>query len=153
MCVRQPREPGVASGCRGALCHWICSVKATGCRGFTLIELMAVILVIGVLVAIAIVKTRAATDKAMLAAIKMDLHNLVVAEEAYFSDNKTYGTLAQVRTAKEFQLSAGNTMAITTSATGFTATATNTAITSSIKKCTIRVGSGGSAVDGKLTCP
>lgn len=124
-----------------------------GRRGLTLLELLAVIVIIGILAALAIVKTRAAKDKSMLAAIKMDLHNLVVAEEAYFSDNKTFGSLAQIRTAKEFQLSPGNTMVITTSASGFTATGTNTLIASTIKKCTIRVGSGGSAADGKLTCP
>jgi prepilin-type N-terminal cleavage/methylation domain-containing protein len=122
-------------------------------QGFTLIELLVVILIIGILAGIAIVKTRAAKDKAILATIKADLHSLVVAQEAYFSDNKSYGSLTQIRTAKEFQLSPGNTMAITTSASGFTATGTNSTIKSSIKKCTIRVGSGGSALDGKLTCP
>lgn len=124
-----------------------------GRRGMTLIELLTVIVIIGILAGLAIVKTRAMKDKAKLAAVKIDHHNLVVAEEAYFSDKKTYGTLAQLQTAREFRLSTGNTMAISTSAAGFTATATNSSITSSIKKCTIRVGSGGSALDGKLTCP
>jgi len=123
-----------------------------GRRGMTLIELLAVIVIIGILAGLAIVKTRATKDKAKLATVRMDLHNLVVAEEAYFSDKKTYGTLAQLRNAKLFQLSPGNTLAIRRSAAGFTATATNRSISSRIKKCTIRVGSGGSALDGKLVC-
>ena len=128
-------------------------MRAIDRRGFTLLELLLVMVIIGILARFAIVNARATKDKAKLAAVKLDLHNLVVAEEAYFSDNKTYGTLAQVRNAREFQLSPGNTLAITTSAAGFTATATNSSIQSTIKKCTIRVGSGGSALDGKLTCP
>lgn len=122
-------------------------------RGFTLVELLVVIVIIGILARIAIVKNRATKDKALLSAVKADVRNLVVAQEAYLHDFRRYGTLAQLRSAKLFQLSPGNTMAIATAAFGFTATATNNAIASSIKKCTIRVGSGGSTIDGKLTCP
>lgn len=150
------RPTSAAEGVDVRLCNArrrIGAKRSIGQRGMTLLEVLAVLVIIGILAYIAIVRTRTMKDKSLLAAVRMAIHNLVVAEEAYFFDFKTYGSLNQLQSSKVLRLSAGNTMTISTSAAGFTATATNSAITSSIKSCTIRVGSGGSAVDGKLTCP
>ena len=68
-------------------------------RGFTLIELLIVVVIIGILAAIAIPKFAKTKSKAYIAAMKSDLRNLVTAEEAYFSDNNTYGTSAALITA------------------------------------------------------
>ena len=68
-------------------------------KGFTLIELLIVVVIIGILAAIAIPKFAATKDKAKLASVKTDLRNTETAQEAYFSDFTTYGTMAQLNTA------------------------------------------------------
>ena len=62
-------------------------------KGFTLIELLIVVVIIGILAAIAIPKFAATKDKAKLASVKTDIRNLMTAQEAYFSDYATYGSL------------------------------------------------------------
>jgi type II secretory pathway pseudopilin PulG len=59
-----------------------------------LIELLIVVVIIGILAAIAIPKPAATKDKARLASIKQDVRNAETAEEAYFSDAGRYGTYA-----------------------------------------------------------
>jgi type IV pilus assembly protein PilA len=70
-------------------------------RGFTLIELMIVIAIIGILAAIAIPQFSAYRQRSYNSAAQSDLRNLATAEEAYFVDAATYPasaipTLAQV---------------------------------------------------------
>jgi prepilin-type N-terminal cleavage/methylation domain-containing protein len=61
-------------------------------KGFTLIELLMVIVIIGLLASIAIPKLANTREKAIVASMKSDLHNLVTAEEVYFSDSMRYTT-------------------------------------------------------------
>jgi type II secretion system protein G len=122
-------------------------------KGFTLIELLIVVVIIGILAAIAIPKFAATKDKAKLASIKSDLRNLMTAQEAYFSDNATYGTLAQIQAASNYGLSGGNTGAAAAVITGYTATVTNTSITGGFTQCTVQVGAGAaSTADGVILC-
>src|SRR5216117_3323752 len=58
--------------------------------GFTLIEMLIVLVIIGVLAAIAIPKFGNTKEKAYIATMKSDLRNLVTAEEAYFADSVAY---------------------------------------------------------------
>jgi type IV pilus assembly protein PilA len=60
--------------------------------GFTLVELLVVVLIVGILAAIAIPKFRNSKGKAFAASIKSDLRNLAEAEEAHFYDDSTYTT-------------------------------------------------------------
>ena len=57
---------------------------------FTLIELLIVVVIIGILAAIAIPKFQNTKGRANAAALKSDLRNLAVAQEAYFYDHVSY---------------------------------------------------------------
>jgi type IV pilus assembly protein PilA len=56
-------------------------------KGFTLIELIVVVLVIGILAGIAILKSINVHESAYLAAMKSDLRNFAVYEQNYSSEN------------------------------------------------------------------
>ena len=106
-------------------------------RGFTLIELLIVVVIIGILAAIAIPKFQATKGKANAAALRSDLRNLAVAQEAYFYENRAYapdtGTL-------HFRGSPGVHLDIAVdSGRGWVATATHPL--SYPLKCTIFYGS------------
>ena len=58
--------------------------------GFTLIELMIVIAIIGILAAIAIPQFSAYRTRAYNAAARSDIKNASTAQEAYFVDEETY---------------------------------------------------------------
>ena len=61
-------------------------------RGFTLIELMVVVMIIGVLVTIALPTFLGTRTRAYDAAAHSDIRNAFAAEKAYYSDNATYTT-------------------------------------------------------------
>jgi type IV pilus assembly protein PilA len=124
-------------------------------KGFTLIELLIVVVIIGILAAIAIPKFASTKEKAYIAAMKSDLKNFVTAEEAYFADNNTYGTYANVNGANLFTATTSVTVATgVNTAQGFNATATHASTT---KTCGVYVGNAASpnaAVinEGQVAC-
>jgi prepilin-type N-terminal cleavage/methylation domain-containing protein len=66
-------------------------------KGFTLIELMIVIAIIGILAAIAIPQFSAYRMRSFNAAAVADIRNAATAQEAYFVDNSVYAsTLASI---------------------------------------------------------
>jgi type IV pilus assembly protein PilA len=122
-------------------------------KGFTLIELLVVVVIIGLLAAIAIPKLSATKDKAKLASVKSDLRNTMTAQEAYFADYNTFGTLPQLQAASNYSLSTGNTGVVTPASNGYTATMSNGTITTGLTQCSIQQGAGATAgVDGIIIC-
>lgn len=70
-------------------------MKKVGHKGFTLIELMIVVAIIGILAAIAIPQFAAYRTKAFNTAAQSDLRNIRTSLEAYYADNQGYPTALQ----------------------------------------------------------
>ena len=122
-------------------------------KGFTLIELLIVVVIIGLLVAIAVPKFANGKERAILTSMRGDLHNLLAAQEGYFSNANTYyngplpGTLP-------YNTSPGVTVTLSgVSAAGWGATASHFATT---RTCAIFVGASAppppATVEGQIAC-
>ena len=80
--------------------------QRTGEGGFTLVELLIVIVILGILAAIVVLAIGGLASKSKTAACNADAKTVETAEDAYFAspspnggDNTNYGTLAQLLTA------------------------------------------------------
>jgi type IV pilus assembly protein PilA len=100
--------------------------------GFTLIELMVVVLIIAILIAIAIPTFLGARRRAQDRAAQSNLRNALTAEKAYYTDNQAYSATVASLTSIEPSLTfsataapAQNTVAMVVSTT----TTTNDTIT------------------------
>jgi len=94
-------------------------------KGFTLIELMIVVAIIGILAAIAIPQFASYRNKAFNASALSDLHTARLAEEALYTDYQTYGaSVPAAGLTIASAASAGLAGAPVTSAAGYVATTT-----------------------------
>jgi type IV pilus assembly protein PilA len=101
-------------------------------KGFTLVELLVVTVVIGVLASIAIPSFGSTKEKAYVASMKSDLRNLATAQEVYFSQYATHkaGSATNVGGSAtsgidNFNVSSGNSVVATIAGNGWSATAVN----------------------------
>ncbi len=116
--------------------------------GFTIIELLIVMVIIGLLASIAIPKFAGSKERAFMSAMKSDLRNLATYEESYQSDFFAYTTAPS-----DFVATTGVTgLSIVITADGWTAVVAHSATT---KTCAIFTGSTSQApatTEGVPTC-
>ena len=122
-------------------------MKTTNRKGFSLIELLIVVVIIGILAAIAIPKFANTKEKAYIAQMKSDLKNLASAQESYFSDRSQYATLAQIQTAPYSWVVSGGAAnvapVILQSASGWNAVLTDGRVTSAGATASCGIFAGG----------
>ena len=114
-----------------------------GRRGFSLIELILVVVMIGVLATIAVPKFTGARDKAFIASVMSDLKVLASQMEVYQSTNQNYAT--NVASLTDFSASRGVNLTITeaTTGTGWAATGYHSALSG--RQCGIFYGNASAA--------
>jgi prepilin-type N-terminal cleavage/methylation domain-containing protein len=117
-------------------------------RGFTLLELLTVLLILSVLATIAIMRFSRTKEKGHLAAMQSDLRTLVAAQEMFRSDSARYtadpAQLAMLRTSPQVRVTITHA-----DAQSWRATATHPATT------VVCTAMGGSAAAGtaEVHCP
>ena len=75
--------------------------------GFTLIEMLLVVVIVGLLTAVAIPRVQAARGRAFVSTMKTDLRNFAVAEESYFYDFRIYAADVATLQARGHEVSSG----------------------------------------------
>jgi type IV pilus assembly protein PilA len=121
-----------------------------------------VLVIVGILAAVAIPKFANTKEKAVVASMKSDLRNLVTAQGSFFSDNQDYAGGIDPNTQANgkagvgkvaFSPSAGNVIALKYgSAAAWAATVTNPAVKSTASdECGIWVGDKAAMPDASLT--
>lgn len=119
-------------------------------RGFTIVELLVVFLVLAILASIALVRYRNMKERAYIAQIQTDMAQLRVAEEGYWSEHQIY----TVDTAQlDFNGSSDVHVTVTSSDlhAGFDATGTHKAVPAIV--CQMYIGRVvGSTPSGEIKC-
>jgi prepilin-type N-terminal cleavage/methylation domain-containing protein len=103
-----------------------------GEAGFTLVELLVVIVVLGVLAAIVVFSVAGVSNKSQSAACNSDVRAVQSAEEAYYAQNSSYATIAALVTAKLLRAAPSTTNGYTISADATTGAVTASPLCSTL---------------------
>lgn len=128
-----------------------------GESGFTLVEMMIVLVLISILSAIATVTLGSSSHRAYVAAMQSDLRNVIAAQEAYieqmFAETGT-ATYANNVTKLPVNLSNGVTIRMRGNANGWTARATHARVSGA--RCAVFRGNvnpfAPATDDGRIEC-
>ncbi len=120
-------------------------------RGFTLIEILVVLLVLGILAGLAYARLQSSKDKAVVAGMTSDLHAIAQEQEAYYFQKRFYSPTIDSLNANP---SPGNVIVIVDgTASGWSGSVSNPKVA---KQCYIFVGSsapiGSATKDGVIDC-
>lgn len=108
-------------------------------HGFTLIELMLVVVIIGLLAAIIGPQFSVARERTYVSVMKTDLRNFATSQESYFYDHSTYSADPATLYARGFEPSSDVIMVVNeATASGWSATATHPGTPAA---CNIFIGS------------
>jgi general secretion pathway protein G len=108
-------------------------------QGFTLIEMLIVIIVLGILASIVVFGVSTFKQDAALAACKSDLKVVQTASDAYYAKNGSYATaIGATGSAVATELTGANLLKnAPAAASGLSYNATNGTVTSSVASCTL----------------
>jgi type IV pilus assembly protein PilA len=123
-------------------------------RGFTLIELMVVVVIIGMLAAIVGPQFSLARERTYVSVMRTDLRNFATAEESYFYDFAVYSSDATNVQMRGFETSKDVTLVVNeATSSGWSATTSHVGTT---QQCYMFLGSAapiGSAIaEGVVAC-
>jgi len=121
-------------------------------RGFTLIEMLMVVVIIGILVTVLIPRFANTKEKAIVTTMKSDLRNLASAEESYYYDYAIY--TSSLAGLPSYQTSPSVTVTVNQATQGgWAATARSSGVT---RQCYLFVGSatpvGSATQEGQVAC-
>ena len=122
--------------------------------GFTLIELMLVVVIVGLLAAIAMPRLSRVRERTYITVMRSDLRNFVNAEESYFYDFAVYTADPARVVPRGFTMSADVSLRVNeATSTGWSATTSHAATP---VQCYIFLGSaaplGSASKEGVLDC-
>jgi len=123
-------------------------------QGFTLIELMVVVLIIAILIAIAIPTFLGARQRAQDRAAQSDLRNGLTAEKTVYTDTQNYDTTVANLKAVESSLDWGGKLTMTISADSQSICLTETSKSSTVFSIAdVAAGANAGTYFAKVTCP